>query len=320
MNESEHEIIHSDSTSNLHDFSTTEIKQQPKTAKPNLLTNNQVALSQIRGIFLKTLSFQSRQTATNVFQLLIPTLCFALMALAHYQIKLSVQSDLQLKGIGQIPFLFNLPWVISPTSKINPIDSSDCNRWYLVKKPDSPTLASLTAQQLTKPQFPQHCQRTNSLTPTVRTTSHDLTTTIFETLLRIEESPFTFGVEMQGLDELPDGGFDFSEISQHKVALTIHVNDLLFQEFHRNNGISKFSFRLPKNEVNLASDLKQSIEQMGSQFNNKSVSEVLSADLSFDNNLTLKDTLVESAKRKVETSRLAFRRYFNRKSVTLPVR
>ena len=325
MNESEQEINQNTSGIEFTEFPLKdEISASTKKEKPiqtntlTKMTGIKLAIFQIRAIFLKTISFQSRQTSTNVFQLLIPFMCFALMWIANYQMLLNFDQDIEFKGIGQIPFLFNLPSVISQDSSLNPVYISDCNKWFLVKDNSFPPREKDTSKSLIKSLFPQICGRTQRESPYSNSTTEDLNTVLFNILLEIDKNPMSFGEEIKDLDMLPDGAFEFQRIDNNQIDVTIHVNDLLFQEFHRNNGLSKFSFRLPKFQVNLFDDVKNSVQDLNNFATNKTLLNITSEILTIANS-TNGTTFYDKAKEKIQNSGNAFQKYLANPSISLPV-
>lgn len=46
-----------------------------------------------------------------------------------------------------------------------------------------------------------------------------------------------------GLEILPDGAVKFYEANDKKLSFTLQINDLRIPEYHRNNGITKITYK-----------------------------------------------------------------------------
>lgn len=70
---------------------------------------------------------------------------------------------------------------------------------------------------------------------------------IYEQVLYLNTMPFQRGADMENLYLIPDGAITFHGASETMLNYTIQINDLRLHEYHRNNGITKISY---KNFVN----------------------------------------------------------------------
>ena len=321
MNESEIEIMRENTEI---EFTETLSFQSPKKVLesdrgPNAFPRQigvGLSFSQIRAIFLKNLSFQSRQTATNIFQILVPLICLALIWISKYEVSLNLENDIILGNIGSIPFFMNLPSILDRESSINPISVSDCHKWFLVNEMGNKN--SATINYLTRPQFPHFCQRSNVSVPFSKSTNLPINHFLYTKLSQIDENPLYFGEEIKDLDLLPDAAFTFNQISEQRIDVDLHVNDLLFSEYHRNNGFSKFSFRLPKNNANLYQDVQATIQTVRNDTRNASFTSVFSQFL-VQNNSKTSEKLFSRARENYNKTKNAIREYFSNKNLSLPV-
>ena len=55
----------------------------------------------------------------------------------------------------------------------------------------------------------------------------------------MDQQILEFGGELEGVDLLPDGFVEFYQISDKGISAYLGVNDLLFPEYHRDNGVTK---------------------------------------------------------------------------------
>lgn len=278
---------------------------------------NKLALSQIRAIFYKNLRFQMQQTSNNLFQIFIPFLCILLIWTAKYEMMLNMKAQPELNKVGTIPFFINLPNIIDKDSTINPISSSDCYKWFLVKSDISSINQQFDVNDLVRPQFPQYCSRSQSSVPFIKHTNETMNEYLFDKMKEIDKNPLNFGEEIKDLEIIPDGGFVFKNVTNNQLDVDLFVNDLLFVEYHRSNGFSKFSFRIPKSPKNLYNDVKNSFNTTSNQTLFQQISSV------FIKNITLKNAsgLIEEASQGLNKTTNAIRKYFSveERGTTLPV-
>lgn len=54
---------------------------------------------------------------------------------------------------------------------------------------------------------------------------------------------------LSGVEDFPDGTFLIRNANTSKVDLKLQVNDMIFNEYHSNNGITKVHLRLPTDSI-----------------------------------------------------------------------
>jgi hypothetical protein len=92
-----------------------------------------LVVCQMRAIFLKTATFQSRQTVSNVYQLLHLLVCIFLIWLVNHNMSMHRDVKINSKLAGEIPMFLNLPSILDKSSTSSPIAISDCNRRFAVR-------------------------------------------------------------------------------------------------------------------------------------------------------------------------------------------
>ncbi len=275
--------------------------------------------SQIRAIIYKNIAFQRRQVATNIFQMLSPLICVVLIWLAQYEMRTWFREDYSFNKIHGIPFFLNLPTSFMSQSAAYPISSSDCLKWFLYEDARNASAASLSLDDLIQPQFSEYCRRVDKSVPVFNKTSTNVNQEIYESLEYLDRYPISLGQEIEELDRIPDGAVVFNDYRKDGLDMVVQVNDLLFNEFHRDNGFSKLSFKMPGKGFNFFKELRD--DYLPSSLNTKSVDNGLQR-LSeyFNGNLTI-DTkqVVSNSKAIYNKTQSALKKILSNKNTTFPV-
>ncbi|KAL4456247.1 hypothetical protein ABPG74_014208 [Tetrahymena malaccensis] len=220
---------------------------------------------QFRALFYKSISLQSKQIGTNLCQIFTPLIClifvFLIKKLAENQFGTTFSLD--------YPFIFNLPGIY----QIYPfIDNSTCLEWYAYDFEKNATdstrefvgynngvdnelpngLLKNIFQNKNKCQFePKYKEKSVSRNvpffkmPPENTSINE---EIYESLQILNEVPYQRGIDLNSLDIIPDGAVQFQEASKDKLVYKVQINDLRIPEYHRNNGITKYRFKLDNME------------------------------------------------------------------------
>jgi hypothetical protein len=111
---------------------------------------------------------------------------------------------------------------------------------------------------LTSP-FREYCPSIKTYVPFIEFIDAEVSPFLFDRIEEIDQlvkerglTPGGFGHrvddpdDLRGLPRLPDGAYDFHRLDTHIVDATLHVNDLLFLMYHRDNGFSQLTFRIPE--------------------------------------------------------------------------
>lgn len=59
----------------------------------------------------------------------------------------------------------------------------------------------------------------------------------------MNSQPYRRFEDLMGLEILPDGAIKFYEANDEKLSFTLQINDLRIHEYHRNNGITKITYK-----------------------------------------------------------------------------
>jgi len=100
----------------------------------------------------------------------------------------------------------------------------------------------------------------------------------------------------------------------------VQVNDLLFNEFHRDNGFSKLSFKMPSKGFNFFKELKD--DYLPSSLNSKSLDTGFQklSDY-FNGNFTIDpQTVVKNSEAIYNKTQSALKRLISNKNTTFPVK
>ena len=267
---------------------------------------------QIRAILCKNISFQKRQIGMNIFQLLSPLVCVLLIWTVKYELSDLLKDDFSFNQILGIPFFLNLPSMFLRGSSAYPIASLDCYKWFMYADRRSPNPNNLPLEAIARSQFFEYCQRVDSYVPMFAETAEDVNKQIFDKFIYLQSVPFRIGHQMDGLDSIPDAGLTFNEYTKNALNVDIQVNDLLFLEYHRDNGFSKISFRVPGSSFRLMSNFNKTFE-IGN-----------SSDLTFEQRLdrlnkTFDETQKEDEEEAAQANKPGFQR-FRAQETTVPVR
>jgi hypothetical protein len=275
--------------------------------------------SQIRAILYKSISFQKRQIATNIFQILSPLICLFLIWLAQYEMKTLFKDDYSFNKIHGIPFFLNLPTSFFSQSAAYPISSSDCLKWFIYQDSRSPSSDNLDINDLMRPQFFEYCRRVEKLVPVFNQTDKDVNTEIFSVLNYLDQFPLSMGEEIEGLDRLPDAGIVFKDYTKNSLDVDIQINDLLFNEFHRNNGFSKMSFKMPSSGFNFFKELKD--DYLNVNLDGKSLDNGIQRLTRYftENNTSEIDGVNIDSQKLLNKTQSAFKRMINNRNTTFPV-
>lgn len=267
--------------------------------------------SQIRAILYKNMTFQKRQVGMNIFQLLSPLVCVLIMWAVQYEMSDLLKEDYSFNQILGIPFFFNLPTMFLSQSSAYPVASSDCYKWFMYtdKRPESPN--NLPLSGIARSQFFEYCQRAESHVPMFAETENDINDQIFDKFVYLQSVPLRIGRQMDGLDSIPDAGLTFNEYTKDKLNLDIQINDLLFLEYHRDNGFSKISFRIPGEGFKFLRNFNKTLENEPTQ--------ELTLNQKLDQlNKTLETTVKEEEEEEETANKPGFRR-FRDQETTFPV-
>ena len=239
----------------------------------NMIENNQIpqlkgwALkkNQIKAHLYKNLSFQLQQVSTNIFHFVGPFICIFLMWLTLYEIKKQFNKDYNFDKINGIPFYHNLPFSFFSKSAAYPVSANNCLKWFLyedlrennyhqkkegfdeIKKDNSKKEVKI--EDILKTQFYELCPKIKKSVPYFEKSKTGVNSEIFKTMKYLNSFQLKVNEEVQEIELLPDAGLSISSLSQNKIEISIQMNDLLFTEFHRDNGFSKMSFKIPKPEI-----------------------------------------------------------------------
>ena len=210
-------------------------------------------LLQLRAILLKNLSFQRRQVAMNLFIVLSPLMVVGLIWVARYEMNDSQVKDIDVSKAVGVPFFHNLPTSVFSSSSAYPIVISNCLKWFLVKQE---TREGLETHDFFHPLFHEHCSAANATVPIFNHIQSDLNSFLYAQMEMMDQNDMKIGEALEDADLLPDAAIDVRKISRELVSLDLQVNDLIFPEYHRDNGFTKLSFKTPRSGLNLFNQTK----------------------------------------------------------------
>jgi ABC-type multidrug transport system ATPase subunit len=231
--------------------------QNTKLDIPNSGGNNQLSSTfwvQIRALVRKNASLQWKLKCTNCCQILTPLICLLFIVLIKQLAE--TQSGVVINYIMPVPFLFNIPYKSLYNAVPNdPINISECLQWYefgFDPSADNETMtyvgqnngfANGTSGLLSRiwGWECQNSQNESQLMPFFNQTTDSIDDDIYEDVTVLNEEPYNRYVDMPNLQILPDGAITFYNASDTNLTFKIQINDLRIPEYHRNNGVTKFS-------------------------------------------------------------------------------
>ena len=226
--------------------------------------------NQIKAHLYKNLSFQIQQVSTNIFHFVGPLICIFLMWLTLYEIKKNFSKDYNFDKINGIPFYHNLPFSFFSKSAAYPVSANNCLKWFLYEDQRGKNNLDIGNQNseidkknieienlkneinidnILKNQFYELCPQVKKSVPYFKKTETNVNSEIFKTMKYLNQFQVKINEEIQDIDLLPDAGLTIKSLSNKKIDICIQMNDLLFTEFHRDNGFSKMSFKIINPEI-----------------------------------------------------------------------
>lgn len=213
--------------------------------------------AQVKAILYKNISFQSKQTATNLFQFFAPLICVLIIWVAKNEIIKEFKDSYSFDKINGIPFFLNMPFSFLSRSSAYPIASDNCNKWILysdLRNKDAFGEDEFRSKDVLHSQFYELCAPVEKSVPYFEETHRDLNKDILRILDELNNKNISAGVEVHGLEKLPDAGVAIKDLSRRKIGVDIQINDHLYIEYHRNNGFTKQSFKIPKDAFSMLSN------------------------------------------------------------------
>ena len=278
-----------------------EIDTNNKPAITSPLSRTLLFTCQFKALLYKTTSFQLKQTATNIFQLFAPLICIFIIWVAQNEIIKEFKDSYNFTKINGIPFFLNMPFSFLSKSSAYPIALDDCNKWMMYKDNRDPFRFGgddYSAKDILHEEFYEMCASIGRPVPYFIETRSNLNDNLSSVLEVLNAKNITAGEEVEGLDQLPDAGITIKALNKHKIDVDLQINDNLFIEFHRNNGFTKQSFKIPKDPFSLFST------------QNLNMTDLLSSS-------TMK--LTEHSKKLLNKTQTSFQRLFKNKERTFPV-
>ena len=139
----------------------------------------------------------------------------------------------------------------------------------------------------------------NKSVPYFVESKNNLNTELFSILDDLNKVDFTSGVEVEGLDKLPDAAINVRSLQTDNISLQIQINDHLYSEFHRDNGFTKQSFKIPRN---LGMNITDSTKKMKEKLMNLDESNIK-----------------EESEKLINKTSTSFERMFKNRKTTFPV-
>lgn len=246
------------------------------------------AFRQAKGLLIKAAILQRRQRLSNLFVVGFPLVCLSVLFLVQNRVAQFQDFRVDSKTTGEVPLLLNMPSVIHRTSPGNPIAAPDCNKRFVVKAPTDSVEDAARVRRFIGRSFKEFCPPINQFVPTVEVTKKNINDFVFSRLKEIDEMSRNSIKEgfkridpmkrkMVGIENLPDAGFTVHSLDEKRVSATLHVNDLLYLSYHKDNGFSLLSFRIPDFGVK---EIKEKMKAGGSAFINETLKAIGNASAS----------------------------------------
>lgn len=212
---------------------------------------------QIRALVYKNIAFQMKQKLNNIFEILAPLICVFAVWVIQKEIQSEFNEGFNLDIVKGIPFFMNMPFSFLDKSSAYPISSKDCNIWIMYndsRRNMGTHNDEWEAKSVLRNHFTELCSTVKKPVPYFVESHKEMN----PELLRIQDvynnQNLNFGFEAEHIDLLPDAAVTINALNSHKIDVDIQVNDSLNLEFHRSNGYSKQSFKMPKKSFSMFSD------------------------------------------------------------------
>ena len=224
-----------------------ELKSKEKNSKKSSLF-----CCQVKALIFKSFSLQMKQVMTNIFQFLACFIIILMVYITQREMTKLFREDYNFDKVNTIPMFMNLPSGFFQSSQAYPIQKSDCFIYYQYKDHTTPASSEFTPNDLMSPLFREYCPRKQLFVPYIQKIDDSMTSNelVVQRMREMEDKyPMKFGREREGLDRVPDALIDFREISRDKLSFKIQINDNYYIEYHRNNGFTKTSFKIPEKSM-----------------------------------------------------------------------
>jgi len=155
--------------------------------------------------------------------------------------------------------------------------------------------------------------------PIFNQTLFDVNEDIYEALEYLDRYPISLGKEIEELERIPDAALVFNEYLVDKLDVVVQINDLLFNEFHRDNGFSKLSFKMPSQGFNFFKALKD--DYLPNSLNSKSIDTGFqNLNDYFNGNITIDAQVVAKKSEAIyNKTQSALKKLLSNKNTTFPV-
>ena len=233
------------------------IEELEKQKKPEVKMSEYGSMHQIRGLFYKNLKLQMRQIASNIIQLLTPIIGLLIIklleSLARSQIeKLSASYSLE------VPIIMNLPYsAFTGTGAF--LNITSCDQWYLIGF--DPKASQSTKDYIGKSEgipldmpnsygmftsgkniIQGKCPNVSRQVPYFNVTNNSTDEILYDTIAYLNTKPMNYmdpSSEVDDLHLLPDGAITVRNASKELLDYNLQIDDIWYNQYHRNNGITK---------------------------------------------------------------------------------